>query len=309
MAQTKAIVNKLLTNVSNGLFPKGYIADKVFPKISVKQTTGIIGAYGSGHLRTNDDLIGGRAEARRADPISRKIDVLYNIKTHALEGVVTQNDYDNVEQPFEAESDETLGLTHLILTNKEKSVADQLFSTSVITNNSSPTDKFDDYTGDPTESFRVAQNAILSNCGVMPNAVIMSQLVFNALQYHPAILDHLGFKYNQMGLLSQSDIMKALNVSELLIADAPYNSAKEGQADVLSQIWSDGLLYYVKPASAAKYQISLGYEMNLSSSKGREVFKYPLNNPPGANGIIVQDAYEHKIVNVGAGYLLSDVLS
>ncbi|NDG31136.1 hypothetical protein EB118_13840, partial [bacterium] len=66
MAQTKAIVDKLLTNVSNGIFPTGYIADKVLPQLSVKQKSGLIGAYGNNHLRLNDDLIGGRAEARRA---------------------------------------------------------------------------------------------------------------------------------------------------------------------------------------------------------------------------------------------------
>lgn len=310
MAQTKAQVNKLLTNVSNGIFPKGYIADKVFPQLSVKQKSGIIGAYGNSHIRTSDDLIGGRAEARRADPITRSISTTYQIETHALEGVVTADDYANVEDPFSAEADEVAGLTHLVLTNKEKSVADQLFSNSIITNNSSPGTKYDVYaTSDPLAGFKTAHNAVLNNSGVPANAAIMSRLVFNTLMYHPAILDSLGFKYNQMGLLNQGDIMKALGVEELLIADAPYNSAKEGQSDSLSQIWSDGILFYVKPSAAAKYQVSLGYQLKQVGSEQKQVYKYDLNNPPNSSGIIVQESYQFKLVNVAAAYLLYDVLT
>lgn len=309
MAQTKAQVNKLLTNVSNGIFPEGFIADKIFNQIKVKQSTGIIGGYGNAHLRQSNDLIGGRAEARRADPIERKTDVTYNVKKHALEGVVTQDDYDNVEEPFDAEADETTGLTNMILVNKEISVSSQVFSTAVMTNYTTPSVKYGTYaSADPLADFKTAHNAILDATGLSPNAAVMSKKVFNTLKYSPSILDILGFKYNQMGLLSEADVMKALDVSQLLIADAPYNSAKEGQADVITQIWANSILLYVKPAAAAKRQVALGYEFKQIGAESRQVYSYDLNNPVGAKGIIVQDAYEHKIVNVGAGYLLNSVL-
>lgn len=310
MSQTQAMVNKLLTNVSNGLFPKGYIAESALPMLSVKQKSGIIGAYGSNHLRAVDDLIGGQAEARRVTPIDRSLSNVYSIFSHALEGLVTQDDYDNVEEPFDAEADETLGLTSLILTNKERSLASTLFSTSVITQTSTPSTKYDVYaSSDPLADFKTARNTILNNSGVSPNAAIMSRLVYNALSYHPAILDVLGFKYNQVGLLSEGDIKKALGVEELLIADAPYNAAKEGQAESIQQIWGDSILFYVKPASPSKYQMSLGYYLKMSSRKTRAVYKYAKDNPPNSNAIIVQDDYSFKMVNTKCGYLLNDVLT
>mgnify|MGYP000977411903 CR=1 FL=1 len=310
MSQTKAMVNKLLTNVSNGLFPTGYIADKILPELMSKQKTGILGEYGFGHLRRSDDLIGGEAMAKRVAALQRKADKFYNIETHALEGVVTPDDYSNVEQPFDAESDETTSLTHLILTNKEFAAVDQMFNASVITQNSSPTNKFDNYSSsDPLAEFQKAQNQILDSVGMSANAAIISKKTFNALKYHPAILDVLGFKYNQIGLLTEADIAKAMDVSELIIADAVYNSSKEGQSDSLAQIWTDNILFYIKPSSAAKYQVSLGYKMKLSGREGREVFKYDINNPPNSTGIIVQDSYQFKIVNDKAGYLLTDVLT
>jgi hypothetical protein len=308
MAQTRAIVDKLLTNVSNGIFPVGYVADKVLPSLVVKQKSGLIGAYGNNHLRLSDDLIGGRAQARRADPITRS-SATYLLETHALEGVVTADDYMNVEQPYDAEADETAGLTHLVLTNKERAFASTLFSTTVFTGRvTTPGTKYGNSLSDPLADFKTAQNAIVDSVGMQPNAVVMSRKVFNVLKYHPQLADVLGFKYNQAGTLTELDIANALNVEQVIVANAPYNSAKEGQADSIAQIWADSILFYVKPSEAAKYQISLGYSMKASGALGREVFKYDLDNPPGSTGIIVQDTYQCKIINAGAGYLLNSVL-
>jgi hypothetical protein len=310
MSQTKAQIDKLLTEVSNGLFPKGYIADKLFPTLSVKQKSGLIGAYGNSHLRAVDDLIGGQAKAQFVEPIDYKLTEQYQIFSHALGGIVTPDDYDNVEKPFDAEADQTSGLTHMILTNKEKSVADSLFNPAIITQNGLSGTKFDVYaSSDPLSNFRTAQNTVLDGCGVAPNAVVMSKKVFNTLIYHPQILDILGFKYNQVGLLSIEDMKRALNVEELLIADAPYISSKEGQTDVLSQIWGNSVLFYVKPASAGKYQMSLGYHMTLSSRAGRAVYKTAIDNPPNATQIIVEDSYSFKLVNTKCAFLIPSVLT
>jgi hypothetical protein len=309
MSQTKAIINKLLTNVSNGIFPVGYVADKVLPELVVKQKSGIIGAYGNGHLRLSDDLMGGEAAALRANPISRSISQTYLVETHGLEGVVTADDYNNVEQPFDAEADEVAGLTHMVLTNKERKFATSLFNTTTFSGRTTtPGTKYGTGGSDPLADFKTAQNAIVDSVGVQPNAAIMSQKVLNILKYHASLLDVLGFKYNQMGTLSLGDIATALNVEEIIVANAPYNSAKDGQADSIAQIWSDSILFYVRPKAAAKYQVSLGYSMKLSGMNGNQVYKYDLNNPPGSQGIIVQQAYQPLIVNASAGYLLNAVL-
>lgn len=310
MAQTKAQVDKLLTNVSNGYFPKGYIADLVLPEIKVKQKTGIIGAYGNEHLRIEDDVIGGRAEAKRVDGLVRKAEKFYSVKSHALEGVVTEDDYNNVEQPFDAESDETAALTHLILTNKEKAFADNLFNPSVITQTSALSGgaKWSAYgTSTPLENFKTAQNAVLDGSGMMPNAAIISQKVMNTLQYHPGILSTLGYAQNRAGQLTVAEVAKAMGVDELLVGAVAYNASKKGQADQFGQLWSDAALFYVKPSGPAKQQVSLGYKVSLIGGT-RQVYKYALNNPPNANGIIVKEDYSVEITNTGAAYLFTAVL-
>lgn len=312
MSQTKAQVDKLLSNVSNGYFPKGYIAEKVLPPLPVKQKSGLIGAYGNDHIRIEDDLVGGEAEAKRAKPILRKTDNTYIVGSHALEGVVTQDDYDNVEEPFSAESDEVEGLTHLILTNKENALATAMTNDSVLTQNVtlSGTSQLSDYTNsDPLGVFKTAQNAILTGCGMMPNAAVMSRAVYNTLKYHPKILSTLGYAQNRAGLLTEDDIKKALDVQTLFIGEAAANTAKEGQADVLSQIWGKHITFFVRPDGAGKHQVSLGYYIKMQSRKERAVYKYSLNNPPESNGIIVKDDYSFHFVNVKAAYLVKNAIA
>lgn len=311
MSQNKAIVDKLLQNVSNGYFPEGHIADQLFPELIVDQYTGLIGNYGMNHIRIESDLQTGIGEAKRVTPTKRG-STTYNVESHALEGIVSERDYANVENPFDAESDETMGLTTLIVTNKEKILADKLFDTAIITQNVTlaGSDQFNDYVNsDPLARFKTAHNAILDGCGKSANAAVMSKKVFNTLKYHPAILDTLGFKYNQMGTLSEADIMKALDVQYLYIGDAAYNSAKEGQSDTLSQIWGNSILFYVKPQTAAKYQTAFGYQVKMRGSKQRGVYKYNPNNPVNATAIIVKDDYSFELVNTKAAYLIKNAIA
>lgn len=311
MSQTTAIVNKLLTDMSIGLFPDGFISEDIFPLVTVKQKTGLFGEYGHAHLRQVDDLAGGQGEARRVEPIKRLANRNYLVETHALEGVVTEDDYDNVEQPFEAEADETNGLTLSILINKEKKISSIMSDSGTLTQGValSGTDKFSDYANSsPIGVFKDAQNSILTGCGMMPNACVMSQKLFNTLKYHPEILGKLGFAMNRAGNLTEQEIAKAMDIDKLFIGNVPYNAAKEGQIDALAQIWPDSLTFYVRPDSAAKRQVSLGYYVRMSSRKTRLVYKYVLNNPVNSNGIIVKDDYSFELTNVKAAYLVSGAL-
>jgi len=207
MSQMKAIVDKLLSNVSNAYIPTGYISEAALPTLSVKQKTGKIGKYGNNHIRLVNAKMGGRGQARRFEPIIRDSD-LYSIESHGLEGMVTEDDFDNVEEPFDAESDETTGLTSTLWTAKEHAFSSVVTDPGTITQNVdivTATDKFTDYTNSkPLDVFRDAQNAVLDGCGTMPNRAIISQKMLNVLKYHPAILRTLGYSDNRAGTLPLS---------------------------------------------------------------------------------------------------------
>jgi hypothetical protein len=306
MAQTKAQVDKLLTDVSNAYVPTGYISESIFPELSVKQRSGIIGKYGNNHLRIVNSKMSGRGKARRYESILRDTTNTYLIQKHGLEGIVTEDDYDNVEQPFDAERDETMGLTSVIWLEKEKALADVITDAAVITNNStlSGTDQWSDYNdSNPLGNFQTAQNSVLDGCGFMPNNAVISQKIFNTLKYHPQILRTLGFSDNRAGTLSVAEVAYAMGVDKLHVGKVSYNPGKLGQAESLEQIWTSDCVFFYAPERAAKYQQSFAYYMTMAGRGSRRVYKYTVDNPPNSKGIIVQDDYSFEIVNTDCAYL------
>lgn len=312
MAQTKSIVDKLLSGVSNAHIPEGYISENVLPQKAVKQRTGIIGAIGDNHLRIVNSKMAGRGKARRFESIVREVDNTYLIDKHGLEGVVSEDDYDNIYEPFDAESEEVIGLTSVIWLEKEKALADALTSTSILTQNQTlaGTSQFSDYdSSDPLGVFKTAQNAILDGSGMMPNKAIVSQKVFNTLKYHPQILGTLGFADNRAGTLSVAEVASAIGVDQLYVGKVSYNSAKLGQSDSLAQVWGKDMILYYAPDSPSKYQKTLGYYMVMEGRGPRRVYKYAIDNPPNSTGVIVQDDYSFELVDVKCAYLIKDAIA
>ena len=307
MSQQKAQVSKLLTEVSNKYVVENAIAENILPMLRVKQSSGLIGEYGMGHLRQENDLMGGRGEARRVDATSYLLDQVYKIQNHGLQDIVTPDDVENVEAPFDAEVDKTEDLSSLILVNKEIFARNTVMDSAVVTQGVAlvGSDKFSDgVNSDPLGVAKDAAIATLDGCGHTYNSCIMSAKTYQNLKYHPQILTTLGFAANRAGLLSREDIMRALDLKYLFVGEAAYNTAKEGQASVLAQIWGSDMLFYYRPEAAAKKQVSFGYYLRRLSAVSRNVFKAPLINPPDSTSIIVQDLYDFRVVNPAAGYLV-----
>jgi hypothetical protein len=143
----------------------------------------------------------------------------------------------------------------------------------------------------------------------MPNLAWMDERVADQLRYHPMLLDFLGFKENRPGGLGDQELAKALNVKRLLIADADYNTAKEGQADSLGAIWGKHLWFGHCPETAVQQQVSAGYQVRLKGSSPRKVYKYAIDNPPESTGILVEDEYDMLLSNVGALYLIKNAIA
>lgn len=311
MSQMKAIVDKLLTQASNKYVPQGYVSEKLLANIPVVQSTGKFGSYGLDHLRIENTIIGGRGGFRRVD-VAQRSTQNYSIEDHGLEDVVTKADYRNVEAPFEAEKDKVDGLTDLLWLAKEYSLASTVTNTSIITQNTTLVGnaQYSAFTtSNPLTDFATARAAIRSGCGVPPDTATMDWAVWNFLRYHPQILDSLGYKDNRPGGLSTDELANAMGVKRILIAEVSYNSAKEGQTDVLAPVWGKDIVFSVTPESATRRQTSLGYYLTYAGQGPRKVYKYPINNPPESMGILVEDSYDMFLTNVNAAYLIKNAVA
>jgi len=236
----------------------------------------------------------------------------YKVERHGLEGMITDDDRRNSQTPYDAEKDEVLGLSTMIWLDKERGLANTLTDPAVVTQNVtlSGTSQYNDFTNsDPIGDFLNARVTVRDKVGMPPDTAIMDWSVFNTLAYSPKILAALGFTDNRAGQLSEAELSKALGVKRLLVAMSQFNSAKEGQTAVRQNVWGKHIVFAVAPPKAQVYQTSVGYYITLTGETPREVFKFPINNPPNADGIIVQDNYDMFLSNLGAAFLIEDAIA
>lgn len=309
MSQMTAIVDKLLTQASSAYIPQGYASESILPLVNVKQSSGKLAKYGTNHLRIESNWVGGRGEARRVESIIRETST-YNIESHMLEGLVDRDTLNNVDKPYDALRDETIGLSTLLWVEKEKSLGDSLGDTSILTQNTtlSGTAQWSDYSNsDPVDDLKTGRDTVMNGCGVAPNVAIMSYQVFNAIRFSPKILDAIGFKYNRIGGATQDELAVAMGVDRVIISSAMYESATEGQTSSLAPCFGKNTILAVCPDSAQPYQTSLGYR--IQQSDARKVYRYAVNNPPESTAILVEDRYDMLLSNVKAAYLIKNCVA
>ncbi len=311
MSVNKAIVDKLLTNVSQAYVPQGFVSEQALTPLKVVQSSGRIGKYGNQHLRLESTLMGGKGVAKRVE-IRQYATDSYFVKPNGLEDMITPEEYANVEQPFDIEKDVTAQLTSLLYIGKEKALADSLRSTSILTQNVTltGTGQFSDYTNsDPIAVINTAKNTIRSASGVLPDTMILDEGVINVLRYHPKILRNLGYADSRAGSLTDDDLARAFRLKRILVADVVYDSAKEGQTQSLTPLWGKDIILASLPTSPEKMQKSLGYYVTKSSEGPRKVYKQDVVNPPESKSIIVKDSYDLVLTDVTCGYLIKTAIA
>jgi len=310
--QNVAITDKILTNTSNMLVPDGFVAEDILPVIQVKETTGKLANYGNGHLRIVTTVHTGEGGYRRIDATARGSDT-YSVEDHGLQGTITKATFRNVEKPYEARLDETLNLSLALRLEKEKGLADVLTDTATITQNvtlsgNSQYNNRSHADSTPIEDFNTARDTMLDAMGASPNVAIMPEKVYNAFRMHGQLLDSLGFKYNRKGGLTGQELAMALELDKIFVAKAIYNSAKQGQTDVIAPVWGKHVVY-AKIGKPALRQKVLGFEVRLNGESPRSVTRQKNFTPVGSEEIAVTDSYDQLLLNAECAYLIKDAIA
>lgn len=312
MSQNVAITDKFLSGASNMLVPTGFIAESILPAVSVKETTGKVANYGNGHLRIENTVHTGEGPYARVDSITRGSDA-YDIEDHGLQGTITDNDFRNVEDPYDARLDETLALTTHLALGKEKALADALQDPAIITQGATLTGnaQYNNRThadSDPIGDMQTARDTVLDSTGTLINTAIMSTKVYNALRFHETLISSLGFTDQRPGALSRQELAQALELDNIFVGNAIYNSAKQGQTAVLANVWAKDLIYATIGLPALRQKV-LGWEIRKSGTTPRQVVRQKNFTPVGSEEVAVTDNYDQLLLNATCAYLVQDVIA
>lgn len=293
-------VDQLLSNVSIKYAPSGLIAMSVFPEVPVKKDSDLYRIY------TRNFRIPETKRANKGVAREHGFEVTtnsYNLEYHALKDYVSDNDAQNYDVS-DLRADTTEELTEKILLRLEKTVADLFTTTNWSLNVSlAAANAFNANTtvSNPIPVFDTAATTILNNGGFKPNYGIIPRDAFVAIKNHVSILDRTKYTSSDM----TPEMLKGLfDLDDILIANGAYDTAAQGVASSISQIWGDSCFVGYKPDRASPLKPSSGYVFRRNTPM---VKRWRVEERE-SEAIEVQMKYQAKVVASLSGYLIKDVV-
>jgi len=130
--------------------------------------------------------------------------------------------------------------------NRERMAAAIAFSTTVFsgkTTTLSGSDQWDNAASDPVAIGQSARDSIIQASGEAPDTVIIGYAVYSALRQHPAIVEFASRTQTSVGIVSNEDIARALDVENVFVGKAVANTAEENLTASNSYIWGKSALW------------------------------------------------------------------
>ena len=293
-------VSAALTNVSVAYLQEddAYIADKVFPNVPVQHQTDQYFVW------SKDDFF--RDEAQPRADGAESAGTGFNLTTQSYNAVVYALHKDigpqvraNADPAVDIDVTTTRVLTQKLLIKRDRIFASKYMTTSVWTGSStggditgtaggtpgSGTPAFwnDDANGDPFTDVATQQTAILQNTGFMPNRLVLSWPVYQALRKHPLIIDRIKYTSQPDAKDVTPQILADLfDIDECVIGRAVYNSAAEGLTGSYSFIIGKHALLCYAANEPGLNQPSAGYTFGWQgftglNNLGIRVSQIPMN--------------------------------
>ncbi len=238
-----------------------YCADDIFSPVMVDKTQFKVYQYDTSNFRAVETAKDSKAEADLVDygGFTRDRTALL----HKLAGEVDpadEKDFDPAVADISTDMAETI-MDRLLIAKEI------LAATAVETTGNYPSDLTASLTntwlvaaGDPEGDAATARTAVKARCGRAPNAAQMSWDTFDKLRSAPYFVDRM--KYTSAaapGDQFKSLLAAWLGVKEVIIGGALKNTNVESNAtQTLSNVWADGILFFVKNTSPSKRVVRYG---------------------------------------------------
>jgi hypothetical protein len=292
-----------LTNVSVKFNNAEMIGEKIVPVINVKKDSDKYFTYGRQDFRTYQTL---RAPGTRAKQVewTASASNTYTALEYSLEEQLIDEVRDNADDPIKYDADSVEIVTNMLMLDIEKKIADKLADTGNFASYSTPASLWADFVNsDPVKDIDDGKQTVKDAISLYPNTMVVSDKVHKLLRRHPKLLDM--YKYTRGGTLTVDILKEIFEVQNYYVGGASYLSSKEGQTEVLANVWANNCaLLYIPPSPGIK-QITWSY---LFRKQGYRMVERWREDALKSDWIRVSDKYDIKIISTLAGYLYQSVI-
>lgn len=308
LAYKDSRVDRVLTNVSKDYRPEGFICERVATPLPVDKYSGKLGSYGNAHLRLVSSRVHDRGKYEIIPTFDYNITDNYEVHPHGLGDYITKRDRREVEAPFEIQKDVTMGLSNLLMIEKEFSIANMLTTAANYSTTNTETlsgnAQFSDYANsDPVEKIKGAKVTIWQQSGIMATTLIAEYPVIEILRSHPKLANIYGLSGVRVQI-SEQQLMSALGLEEIIIAKAQYVN----DAGTQGGFWGKDLILTHRAPTATRYQRTFAYYLTLKGEE-KNIYRNTVTNPPGATEILADMTYNYILNHKDAGYLFKNAIA
>lgn len=301
-------VNRALTNVSVAYMQSAdnFISMNAFPAVPVQHQSDSYFVFDSPDMRRDNAKPRAPATESAGSGFDLSTDT-YTTEIYALHQDVADQIRANADPGVDLDRAASESVMQQLLIQKEINWMSSYFDTGVWNNEETGGTDFtqwSDGASDPELSVDTGKNAILKSIGLMPNTLIVSYDVHQALKRHPLITNR--YQYTSSESITPQLIARFFEVDRYLIAKASYVSSQEGAASVTNAFIAGkhALLCYVAPNPGLLVP-SAGYTFSWSAftgaNQGVRMKRFYLDQLE-AYRIEGEFAYDHKKVLDAAGY-------
>jgi len=220
----------------------GFIGPSVLRPHAVSQKSGSIGQVPVEQLlQERETKRAPRSGYSRGNFTFGTID--FNCVEHGAEEILDDAELAAYADLLDQEAVAAARARDAVLRDFEREVAAAIYDPSVWTGGltTGVTDEWDDAeNATPIDDVHAAKQTVHDRCGFWPNAMILNQKQFNALQVADQILDRVAYGTSgEPSVVTASTLAQVFGLDRILIGSGTYNSAAEGQSLSVEPIWSD----------------------------------------------------------------------
>lgn len=303
-------VNPLLTQfvIQYSQDTKFFIADKLFP--SLPAPSGESGTYytftdskGFFSLPDKTERAPGTGYGRGTLFVDTST---YQTKQDGWEIPVDDRVQANALPPYNPQRTAAESAAQVVLLRREKRVIEAITNATTFASYTAALavgDRWDNDNSDPVGYIDGRKEVIRGNCGRVPNKMVMPYDVWLKIKEHPDIKARIKTTTDSIVTL---DLLKRLfDLDEILISQAMYNTAEEGQAVSLADMMSKKVFLGFINTKPGIMMPSVGYNLQVNGLQAKSYYEEKIDS--NVSRVTVNEV--QKIVAPDCGYLLTTVIS
>lgn len=322
-------IDRALTNISVAYMQgdDAFIADKVFPMLSVNKQSDVYFRYSKADMFRNEVQERGRGAESVGGNWNFNLAPPYYCRKFAFHYDITQEERVNYDSPLDIDRDTVSWLSQKMLLKREIDFAGKFFKESTwgqdiagvdsLTPSTGQVQKWSKATSDPVANVNALMLDMAENTGKKPNFAIMAPDVFYALKNHDAIMDRI--KYTQKGIVTKELIASLFELDNIFIPWGIYNTAgntpeMDDDQALMNFIYKGKMLLGYRATRPALKEPTAGYifawtGLEGSSAYGSRVVRLPMDQLGlGTERIEMEMAYDQKLICKDMGYFLKDLV-